>query len=406
MQTMADEANTEATAPARRILFVDDEPLVLRSIGRMLARRVGWSLDFASSVEEAWSKLDAQPYDALVTDVNMPGRSGFDLLGDVRRDERFATMPVVVLTGAGNVDFKRRALDLGASDLLDKPVDREDLMARLRNAIRLKDQQDELRRQRAQLEDLVRARTLALERARIELVWRLGVAGEYRDNETGYHVVRVGYFARHLARVLGMDPSFSDTLFLTAPLHDIGKIGIPDGILLKPGTLNPTEWEVMRRHTEIGAQILRARFEHPVNLEGVADAEALAGDIKNPFVDMAAAVALAHHERWDGNGYPYKLKGEAIPVEARITAVADVFDALSSERPYKEAFPEEKVLAIMARGAGTHFDPEIYEAFLRTLDDFREIREAFVDVPLPDGSVAYEAISATMMRTDAVLGED
>ena len=209
-------------------------------------------------------------------------------------------------------------------------------------------------------------------------MWRLGVAGEYRDNETGNHVLRVGYFARELARRLGMEKDTCETLFLAAPLHDIGKIGIPDGILLKPGKLTDEEWVTMRRHAEYGARILRSRFVDPRALDrGQTAEEGLAPT--NPLMEMAANIAEGHHERWDGTGYPKGLAGEDIPIEARITAVADVYDALRSVRPYKPAYPQEKVLRIMRESSGNHFDPGVYEAFVASLKNFAEISEHLED---------------------------
>ena len=362
--------------PKDRILFVDDEEPLLRSLRRILRnKRDVWQLFFESSVDSALDFLARQEVDAIVSDIQMPIRDGFDLLRTIREDSRLSEIPVVILTGNGERGLKNQALNLGASDLLNKPIEAEDLVARITSVLRLKKAQDQLRHQNTNLEALVRERTYALERSRLELIWRLSKAGEYRDNETGHHVVRVGHYCRALADALGLDPDFKEIVYLTAPLHDVGKIGIPDSILLKPGKLDPDEWTAMKRHTEIGAEILLMKspveqFAHTRPPSQVVTQT----ELRNPLVEFAADIALAHHERWDGKGYPKGLSEEQIPLAARLTAIADVYDALGSKRPYKPAFSEEKVLSIMREGRGTQFDPEVFEAFERSLNNFRDIR--------------------------------
>ena len=362
-----------------RILFVDDETMITEILSIALSRKVpDLEIVSAASVDEAMGKLREQAFDVVVTDVQMPEKTGFDLLAEIRADGRLRTLPVIVITGMGDQEMKRQAIDNGADDLLAKPVSVADLMVRLKSALRIKRYQDELRVQNESLELAVTRRTAELELSRVELLWRLGVAGEFRDNETGNHVLRVGYFARQLAREIGLDDQFCETVFLAAPLHDIGKIGIPDAILLKPGKLTSEEWDTMRRHTEFGAQILRSRFVDP---RTVLDGNETPVEMpsSDDLMTTAANIALNHHERWDGEGYPYRIKGEDIPIEARLTTVADVYDALSSVRPYKPAFPEEKVLSIMREGVGTQFDPTVFAAFERSLDKFRSIRDGLKD---------------------------
>ncbi len=364
-----------------KILFVDDETQITETLSLALTRRSKeYEIVGASSVDEAMRQLASHSFDVVVTDVQMPGKSGFDLLNEIRSSERLKTLPVIVITGMGDQEMKRQAIDSGADDLLAKPVSVADLVARLKSALRIKRYQDELRHQNENLEQVVANRTAQLEMARVELLWRLGVAGEFRDNETGNHVLRVGYFTRELSRALGLDDEFSETVFLAAPLHDIGKIGIPDSILLKPGKLTDTEWVTMRRHTEFGAQILRSRFVDP---RAVLDEDHVPGSLSQTVSDglmlTAANIALNHHERWDGSGYPNGISGEEIPIEARLTTIADVYDALSSVRPYKPAFPEEKVLSIMREGVGTQFDPAVFDAFERSLDIFRSIQRSLRD---------------------------
>lgn len=366
----------------RRVLFVDDERNILDGLARMLrCMRGEWEMDCAESVDQALEFLREADYDAVVSDINMPGRDGFDLLREIRCDERTVDVPVIILTGNAERSLKSEALNLGATDLLNKPVAREDLVARVRSVLRLKAYEDKIKRDRDTFEARVRKRTADLERSRIEMIWRLGKAGEFRDSDTGNHVVRVGYYSLELAKTLGLDSAVATRLFITAPLHDLGKIGIPDHILLKPGKLTPDEWVSMKQHARIGAEILKC------NVMGRGRAEVLGGVTLNeasllggePLTEMASSIALNHHERWDGGGYPSGLTGDEIPIEARVAMVADVYDALSSKRPYKEAFPESKVLAIMRHGTGTQFDPEVFAAFERSMGVFRQIASDFGD---------------------------
>ncbi|HYC76421.1 MAG TPA: HD domain-containing phosphohydrolase [Planctomycetota bacterium] len=364
----------------RRVLVVDDEAHIrdaLRDALRPYRRE--WETTTADSVDSALAALEATEVDAVVADLNMPGRSGFELLSLMRASERFADVPVIIVTGALEHELKRKALELGATDLLNKPVDLLDLIARLRSALRLKACQDELKSRNRNLEKAVRARTSELERARLDLIWRLGKAAEFRDAETGWHVVRVGYFARELALAVGVDHGVADMLFHTAPLHDVGKIGIPDQILLKPGRLTADEWEVMKTHTRLGAEILRPDMLETLASEGLSlFLPGGAGD-DGAMLTMASEVALRHHERWDGGGYPDGLAGDAIPLAARIVTVADVFDALSSRRPYKAPIDEATVLDMIRRGAGTQFDPAVAAALETRMDVFREVQARFED---------------------------
>lgn len=364
------------------VLFVDDDPSFLDGLRRMLrSHHPEWTMTFATSVEEACRRLDEANIDTIVSDLQMPQQTGFDLLQRIAMSPNWRHVPVIIMTGAAERDLKRRALDQGATDLLNKPVDHADLIARIRSALRLKTYQDQIRGQNDLLERKVRERTRALDASRVDLIWRLGRMAEFRDEQTGNHIMRVGAYCKVLAETLRMPQEFAETIFLTSPLHDIGKIGIPDGILLRPGKLTAAEWDIMRRHCTLGAEILRqdARTRSSLPVAFLVDSSNEPGSRRNPFLDMASSIALAHHEWWDGTGYPRHLAGEAIPLEARIVAVADVYDALSSARPYKPAFPEDRVLEVMGRQVGTHFDPAIYGAFLRSRSAFREILGRLAD---------------------------
>jgi putative two-component system response regulator len=367
-----------------RVLFIDDDNLVLESLERLLFKqRDQWDMLFEQSPVVAWERLRGEPIDAVVADMRMPELDGLELLARIKADPRTADVPVIFLTGEGDRRLKQEAFEQGAADFLAKPVDAAELRARLRSALRLKAAQDELRGQNERLAELVDERTTQLEQSRLDLIWRLAKAAEYRDEETGNHVVRVGCYAREIAATLGLPAADIETLYITAPLHDIGKIGIPDAILLKPGKLDPAEWEIMKSHCAIGARILREeskamaaylawREEGPSAPRGMAD----------PVIEMATEVVLAHHERWDGSGYPNGLAGQAIPLVGRIVAICDVFDALTSTRPYKRAFTEEKSVAILESGVGSHFDPEVYRAFRACFDSIRAVRAELSDSPV------------------------
>jgi response regulator RpfG family c-di-GMP phosphodiesterase len=364
-----------------RILFVDDEPNVLDGLRRTLrAKSSVWELCFAGSAEAALQQLSEQLYDVVVTDVRMPGKSGFQLLEAILADERTRDIPVIILTGEHDLDLKHSALDCGAADLLNKPVCAADLIARLGSVLRLKSYQDQIKAQNALLEQRVQERTQELMISRQEILWRLAKAGEYRDEVTGNHVVRVARYCQVIGQSLGLDQDFITMLTLTSPLHDIGKIGIPDHILHKPGKLDPAEWEIMKQHCAIGAKILKqdyiySNFYTWLSVPDV-DVPVRGG---NPMLDMAAVIALYHHEKWDGSGYPHGFAGELIPLEARIVALADVYDALSSARPYKPAFPESEAFSIITASVGAHFDPFAYTGMARSREALRAIREELPD---------------------------
>ena len=338
-------------------------------------------MDFARSVDQAIDLLSRNEFDLIVTDVNMPEKDGFVLLKHVCGNDCFNRQPVVVLTGNADIALKSKALELGASDLLNKPVIAQDLIARIKNTLQIKAYQDQIKELNKDLESKILERTFDLEISHIEILWRLAKAGEYRDEETGNHTTRVGLYSRTLSELLDLPDDFSNSVFLSSPLHDIGKIGIPDGILAKPGKLTSGEWAIMRTHCKIGASILQDEVQGiQYYLKTVAHLQDYSYK-RNYLLDLASSIALHHHERWDGLGYPFGLAGPDIPLVARIVALADVFDALQSERPYKPAFSPEKSLAIIQEEKGRQFDPEIVNVFVGFFEKFVDIGQELGDPP-------------------------
>jgi len=364
----------------KSLLFVDDEQAALDGLRRALRRtEAEWQMTCVRDGEAAWQQLLDAVYDAVVTDVKMPGISGLELLGRIRRTPRTQGIPVVVLTGLSDHDLKRQALEQGASDLFTKPVDGGQLIARLNNVLDLKDRQDALRASVDTLRHQVDQQRRELLRTRLDAICRLANAAEYRDEETGNHVVRVGCYSRAVAETMGMDKRWTEMLLLAAPLHDIGKIGIPDRILLKPGPLTPAERAVIQRHCAIGERILREPSKTVVTFWDWYSPDPDAASPANPLLDLAASIALTHHEKWNGEGYPLGLAGESIPLQSRIVAVCDVFDALVSNRPYKTASSDDEALGILCDGVGNHFDPAVHRAFVKAWPEIRLIRRRFAD---------------------------
>ncbi|MEX0704485.1 MAG: HD domain-containing phosphohydrolase [Planctomycetales bacterium] len=363
-----------------RILIVDDESLnidVVRGYLEMAGYR---------NIRTTDHSLDALPLvrsfrpDLVLLDIHMPGLSGLEILRAIRTDPELSTLPVVILTASSTSRNKLEVLEGGATDLLAKPVHKSELLARLRNVLAVKAYQDRLCRYSEELEEAVRERTADLEESRLELIRCLARAAEFRDDDTGHHIVRVGRYARIIGTELGLPAARLDVLEPAAQLHDVGKIGIPDAILLKPGRLTPEEFELMQKHCGFGKKIvdpLPSREAEQVR--GHAELGARIMDGRSPILELARQIALTHHERWDGGGYPLGLAGEDIPLEGRITAVADVFDALSSKRCYKPAFPFEKCFRILEEGRGTQFDPAVLDAFLARREDVVRIQIDLAD---------------------------
>ncbi len=349
-----------------RILIVDDEDLNIRVVRKYLRSWGFNNISASTDPQEVVALIRKEQPDLVLLDVMMPEISGLDLLKILREDPLTAHLPVIILTAHFEEEVKYQALKLGANDFLSKPIDAFELLPRVRNLLALRVHQNWLERTSERLEEEVQRRTASLVAAEQHIVQCLARAAEFRDNDTGRHIIRVGKYSALIARGLGLGETYAKTIEQAAKLHDVGKIGIPDSILLKAGKLDPDEMEMMRSHCDLGGHVLMNApdetctvFRSHVNMGA-----AILNDLDSPLLRMAASIVETHHEKWDGSGYPRKLKGEQIPLEGRIVAVADVFDALSMRRPYKPPFPIEKCFSILLEDAGSHFDPRVLDAFL------------------------------------------
>lgn len=345
------------TAQNSRILIVDDEPVNVKLLDKMLRTEGYTNLVSIVDPRQVIEAYCAEPTDLILLDINMPFLNGYEVMALLKELGDPLLPPILVLTAQTGKEFLMRALSEGARDFLSKPFNRYELLARVRNlldahlALRLTFDQKGL------LEELVRERTAEVVQSRLEIVQRLGRASEYRDNETGRHILRMSHSAALLARQIGWSEERCDLMLHASPMHDLGKIGISDTILLKPARLTDEERAIMETHTTIGADILSGS--------------------NNELLETARLIAITHHEKWDGSGYPCKLAGEAIPLEGRIAAIVDVFDALISERPYKKAWPADTAADDMRMHAGTHFDPKLVEHFLAVLPEVLRIGVRF-----------------------------
>jgi putative two-component system response regulator len=335
-----------------RVLVVDDSATTLILMSQMIASLNATPVTFDDPLAalEAAPKLDL---DMAVVDYEMPGLDGIELIKRLSAEPVMSDMPVVMVTACELSSVRYAALNAGVTDFLRKPVDPIEVKARLRNILKLCDAQNKLRDKVSWLKDEIRKATLEITEREEEIIYRLSRAAEYRDSDTGSHIARMAQYCLLIAEALGLSADHCRTLFLAAPMHDVGKIAVADSILLKPGRLTDEERSVMEQHTLHGHRIL--------------------ADSKSPLISMAAEIAVSHHERWDGTGYPNRLSGEDIPLSGRIAAIADVFDALTSKRPYKEAWPPDEARAFIEQASGAHFDPKCVAALLARWDDVLKI---------------------------------
>ncbi|MCD6397410.1 MAG: response regulator, partial [Spirochaetaceae bacterium] len=326
------------------ILIADDSPENIAILQNILGTE--YRLKAAPNGAVALKIIQsAEPPDLCLLDVRMPEMNGYEVCRRTKSQEKTHRIPIIFVTSLHDISEESRGFEVGAVDYIRKPISPSIVLARVKTHLTLANQN------RA-LEEKVSERTADLKKSRLEIIYKLGTASEFRDNETGMHVKRIGYFCRIIGAAAGFSDQENEFLYESSPMHDIGKIGIPDQILLKPGKLEQKEWEIMKKHTTIGGEIV--------------------GVHTSPFLRTARIIALSHHEKWDGSGYPRGLSGTAIPKVGRITALADVFDALTSVRPYKKAWSFEKTLSYIKQHAGKHFDPELTEIFLRQTKEILE----------------------------------
>jgi putative two-component system response regulator len=322
----------------QKVLIVDDEPINLKVLNNILKEM--YKLIFAKSGAEALRLVEKERPDLILLDVMMPEMTGYEVCEKLKQDPLNKTIPVIFVTALNDAVDEAKGLNIGAVDYIAKPVTPAVVKARVKTHLSLVDIDE-------------------LKRTRLQIIQRLGRAAEYKDNETGMHVMRMSHYSKVIALAYGHSAKDADALFLAAPMHDIGKIGIPDSIMLKPGKLTIEEIAIMQKHPEIGAEIL--------------------GESDSDLIELAKIVAMTHHEKWDGTGYPKQLKGNNIPIEGRIVALADVFDALTSVRPYKEAWTVEKAIEFITSQKSKHFDPELVDLFIQKLDLIVDIKNRWKD---------------------------
>lgn len=361
------------------ILIIDDEPLVLRVIKRHLAADGFRNFLTLSDSRSAVELIRAEKPDIVLLDIMMPNVSGLDLLRIRQGDGQLKRIPFLILSANSEKPVKREALSLGATEFLAKPVDAVDLVLRVKNSLRASQSQNHLHDYAVDLEKQVFQRTGQIAHSREQIIHCLARAAEFRDNETGAHVIRVGKFAAAIAKELGFNANYCRQLELAAQLHDVGKIGIPDSILLNPGKLSREQFDIMKQHCLLGCQIIEPIAQSGEGALRKNTRGQFMTSVESPLLGLAANIARTHHEKWDGTGYPDGLKGEEIPIEGRITSVADVYDALCSERPYKPKFPREKCLEIMLSERTTRFDPRVLDVFFDQLDLIDRIEREHAD---------------------------
>ncbi|MEO5356142.1 MAG: two-component system response regulator [Nitrospirae bacterium YQR-1] len=333
------------------VLVVDDTPDNIEIINGLLSPY--YQIKVALNGEKALKiAISQNPPDLILLDIMMPGMDGYEVCRRLKANLTTKAIPVIFLTAKTEVEDETRGFEVGAVDYIMKPISPPIVLARVRTQLALYDQN-------RVLEEKVQQRTVEIHLTRIEIIRRLGRAAEFKDNETGLHVIRMSFYSKLIAMSHGLSNMAAEMIYQAAPMHDIGKIGIPDTILQKPAKLDEKEWEIMRKHPVIGATII--------------------GMHASELLETARVVSLTHHEKWDGSGYPNGIMEEDIPIEGRIIAIADVFDALTSKRPYKEPWPVEKAVELIKSEKGKHFDPDLVDAFVNVLPELIKIKENYVE---------------------------
>lgn len=339
------------------ILIIDDQPANLKLLSKMLISQGYDNMTLVNDSRKVLEHYHENHPDLILLDINMPHFDGYEIIEQLKALSDPLLPPIIILTAQHGKDYLLRALQAGARDFITKPFDRNELVMRVRNLLEAQLAHKLLHDQKEILEEMVQERTKEIQETRLQIVQRLGMAAEYRDEETGNHILRMSHISTLLAKNIGWNNSECELMLLASPMHDIGKIGIPDNILLKPGKFESDEWEIMKTHASIGGKLLD-------------------GD-SSDLMHLAKEIAISHHEKWDGSGYPNGIKGEAIPISGRIAALADVFDALTSERPYKKAWTVEDAINLIKDNSGKHFDPKLVDVFMEQLPNIIKIREQF-----------------------------
>ncbi|MCD6205245.1 MAG: response regulator [Candidatus Marinimicrobia bacterium] len=369
----------------KRILVVDDDKEIRIILGEFLSM-MGYDHETASDGLEALAKVKLD-IDLVLMDINMPNMDGFEVTKRIRMEPEYRDLPIIMVTSMASREDRLRAVQAGANDFIAKPIDQTELEVRTVSLLKMKKIQDTIKRHKTELEEKVQQRTAALRKsldemvdaqrrtykAYLDTIRRLAIAAEYRDEGTAAHIMRMSNYSAVLAKGYNLPPGQVEIILHASPMHDVGKIGIPDGILLKKGKLEDKEWEIMRQHTIIGARILK--------------------DSNSDFLKAGEEIAASHHEKWDGSGYPGGLKGKDIPLYGRICAVADVFDALTTTRPYKEAFSNEAAYDIIRKGRETHFDPEVVDIFFDKIDEIEAVQKKYME-----GSIEMETPDFDRLR--------
>ena len=355
-----------------RVLVVDDEPMNRELLESHLVP-LGYEVSMAQNGEEALKKVQEALPDVILLDAMMPGMDGFEVARQLKADEQTRSIPVVMVTMLKEVEHRIKALKAGVNDFMSKPIDKAEMQATVRSQMQVKAYHDLMLNYQKDLEADVEKKTAQLQQALAKLkgssldtIHRLSRAAEYKDEDTGAHILRMSNYSAAVAGKMGLNEKTVDSILYAAPMHDVGKIGTPDQILLKPGKLDPAEWEIMKQHTTNGGRILEQSSD---------------------FLKLGEVIAMTHHEKWDGSGYPNGLKGNKIPLAGRIVAIADVFDALTTKRPYKEPFSLEKSFGIIRDSRGSHFDPDVVDAFFEVEKEILAIKEKYRD---EDVSILYK----------------
>lgn len=341
-----------------KILIVDDNPANVMLLEKLLKISGYNNIKTTTDSRKTFALYTEFKPDLLLLDFRMPYLDGFQVMEQLNSYKEDDYLPIVMITAQDDREHRLKALKTGAKDFIAKPFDNTEVIMRIRNILEIRLLYNKVRFNNHQLEEKVQERIKEFQELQIELIQRLVLAAEFRDSETGNHIVRMSMYTYELGKVVDLSEKECKLLGYASMMHDIGKIGIPDDILLKPGKLIPKEWEIMKTHAHKGALILNGS--------------------SSEIIKMAEQIALTHHEKWDGSGYPQGLKGEEIPLVGRITAICDVFDALFSERPYKQAWPKEMVISEMKRGSGSHFDPFLVEAFINILPTIYKIKDKYI----------------------------